>query len=281
MKHMNKIAAISALLIAFTGCKQQDPDSSIQSLDNFAKEDSAKLTVNKCGINYTGKEKLSSYVSSIRSNIQGAEAYRNAAIGVLEAVPQNLMATFFGLGGSVVISKNSASICGNAQMSAAEREFAGESGAVPACWTQPAPGNAPQIVLPEDINVIRHSLVRLFAYTFTEAFVATIQNASSGSLATKQAKDAAAGFVAEREKIATAFLADLKGMDRPQVYERLAAFNAEDKVRFGNYVYAEAVDSYYCSSKTRATFSKNFAKTWARFTDKGTPNSPVNLFGSR
>lgn len=270
-----------AMLIG--GCKPQ-PDSGAsetKTLDNFAKTDDSKLVVNKCGIEYTGKEKLSAHIEAIKDRVQGESAYKNVALGVLEAVPENMMSTFFGLKGKILISAKAASLCQSTTFSQAEKEMAGAGGAVQACWRQPAPGQPPEIVLPENKEVIRHSLLRLFAYTFTEAFVDTIKNSTSGSLATPEAKAAAAGFIAERGKIASAFLKDLKKLKRPSVYEKLSAFNARDAEKFGNFVYAEAIDSYYCSVEARATFQKSFKSTWKRFTSKKVANSPVNLFGAR
>jgi hypothetical protein len=277
------VAIPVSLMVVAGGCKPKDGGSASETktLDNFAKKDGDQLVVNKCGIEYTGKESLSTHVDEVKDLVQGETEFKNVALGVMEAVPKSMMSTFFGLKGKILISSKAEKLCRTTNFSQAEKDMAGKDGAVQTCWRQSAPGQPPEIVLPENKEVIRHSLLRLFAYAFTEAFVGTIKDATSGSLATPEAKAAAEGFIAERGKIAKAFLKDLKKMKRPEVYQKLSDFNAKDSEKFGNFVYSEAVDSYYCSVEARASFKKSFRATWKRFTSKKAVNSPVNLFGAR
>lgn len=287
MKTTTRIIISSIVISAVSGisysCKQQNQENSTEtkSLENFAKTDAAKLTVNTCGITYTGTEKLSAKVEAVQARIKGSDEFRNAALGAMEAVPENLMGAFFGLKGKIIISSKAESLCQNVKLSPAEKGLAGPNIVVPACWRQSAPGLPPEIVLPEDREVIRHSLLRMFSYVFAEAFVEGIENAQSGSFATAEAKSAAAGFKAERASLAATFLEDLKALNRPEVYSKMLNFSKNDSVKFGNYVYAEALDSYYCSEKSRETFESMFSTTWLRFTNVDITNSPVTLFGSK
>jgi hypothetical protein len=51
-------------------------------------------------------------------------------------------------------------------------------------------------------------------------------------------------------------------------------------VQFVNYVFAEAVDSFYCSAQARTAFETQFKEAYGVFTDKGEMNSPLRQFGA-
>jgi hypothetical protein len=271
------ITVLLVSLIGFAGCKQdaEEGESTTKSLDNFAKQDGEALTVNTCGSVYTGKETLPDFVQDVRSSVKGADEYRNVALGVMTAVPERLLGSFFGLNGKVIITAKAESICQRVKFAGGEKDLLG-SKKVSSCWHQPALGQPPEIILPENKEQIKHSLLRLFAYTFTEGLVAATASSSDDDR-----KNPAKNFIDERDKLSRSFLYDLRDLDKREAFLRLDKFRKADPNAYANYFFAEAIDSYYCSDESRAKFQETFRKTWKRFTDEKKANSPVNLFGVR
>ena len=275
---MNKVIPVLMIsLLGFSGCKQDGAEgpSTTKSLDNFSKESNESLTTNTCGIAYTGKENLPDYVQDVRTSVKGADEYRNVALGVMTAVPEKLLGSFFGLKGKVIISSKAESICSRVKFAGAEKDLKGTE-KISSCWHQPAPGQPPEIVLPENKEQIRHSLLRLFAYAFTEGLV---EATASSSEANRQVP--AQNFSDERDKLSRSFLYDLKDLDKKDAFLRLNKFRKADPKAYANYFFAEAIDSYYCSDESRAKFQETFKKTWKRFTNEKKANSAVTLFGVR
>jgi len=275
---MHKYIPILMLsLLGFAACKPgpEESQSTTQSLDNFAKQDGESLTKNSCGSVYTGKESLPDYVQDVRTSVKGADEYRNVALGVMTAVPEKLLGSFFGLKGKIIITSKAESICQRVKFAGGEKDLAGTS-KVSSCWHQPAPGQPPEIILPENKEQIRHSLLRLFAYTFTEGLVEATASSSNANR-----KGPAQNFIDERDRLSRSFLYDLRDLDKREAFLRLNKFRKADSTAYANYFFAEAIDSYYCSDESRAKFRETFKKTWKRFTNEKKANSPVNLFGVR
>lgn len=255
-------------------------NSTTRSLDNFAKTPEQKLTLNSCGPSYDGKQTLPAHVEALKSAVDAPDdVMRNAVLGVLVVVPKPILAPFFLSGGRVLVSKDAPQICRATPFSPEEKELAGQGGAPMTCWQQAQPGQPPRLVVAPNVVLIRHSLLRLFAYTYTEFFVARIASPKAPEPFNKpEWRSAVQGFERSRDKLAVAFLADLNAQRSPS-QALLAKFYTADAVRFGNYVFAEALDSYFCSAKARTTFATDFKEAWQVFTDKSAPHSPVNLFG--
>ncbi len=265
-----------------SACKQKAPTSAeVKSLDNFAKGDGEDITVNRCGITYNGS--LSSLPESVRQYSERvntrSQALKDETLATLTSVPQTLLDIFYNLGGSIEVSNSAVSQCQNGSLADSEVDFIGNSGAVQVCWKQVESGEPPVILIAENAELIRHSLVRLFGYMFTDFIVARL----ASDQAPEKFKDpewteAIAAFVDMRRSLAQAFLSDLKVVDQP-AFTRLSSFNDADAVKFENYVFAEALDSYYCSDETRKTFKKDYKKAFALFTDRSNPEAPAVQFG--
>jgi len=257
--------------------------SSTKSLDNFAKAGSGQSeTINSCGIDYDGKQTLPPQVQGVLDRIHVDASYessRRAVIGALVAVPKSLAAPFFLSGGTIEVRPDAGTICHQTPFSAAERQIADTAADVPACWQQPQAGKAPHIFVTPDPAVIRHSMVRLFGYFYTEYFVARIlAPAAPAPFNAVSWKTAAQSFNTTRGQLADAFLSDLQTKNH-DAYTRLAKFRSSDATHFDNYVFAEALDSYYCSKDTRSKFQSMFQKAWNVFTDQKVKSSPVSEFG--
>ncbi len=279
---MSKLLTVGMVAVLAVSCRPTNKggaESSTKSLDNVGKAPSAQTT-NSCGINYTGSETLSATVKELMPRIEAAAPYKNAVIGALTAVPTNLLLPFVKAGGKVVVSDEAAAKCQGTPFSAGERELIGTPTKVPACW-KIEPGQGAVIYLSPSVKLIRHNTVRLFGYFYTEFFVAKITDpATPAPFSDKKWQGAAAAFIAERDALAANFLVDLLPSNKP-LHDSLEKIQAIDAKSFGNYIFAEALDSYYCSLKARDTFGTDFKLTYQRFTNAENTNSVVNQFGRR
>jgi hypothetical protein len=154
--------------------------------------------------------------------------------------------------------------CSDLPLTAAEKAFAAEDGTAPlACWQLHASGDRPVIYVSADPVAIRHALVRVFAYMYEQLFVERL-TALAPPAGQPALMAALAAFGSERDKIGVALLADAIPAGA-QVVSRLSAFRAADTLRYGEFVLAEAADSYYCSPATRSTMNTRFPATRAAF----------------
>ncbi len=204
---------------------------------------------------------------------------KNEVLGTLTAVPGVLLETFYNIGGKIQVGKTATTQCANTSIADSEIDFIGSENSIQTCWKQTSPEEAPVILIAGNKDLIRHSLVRLFGYMFTEFFVARLGSENAPT----QYKDpewveAVESFKAMRSTLANAFLNDLAQVDKP-AHKRLSAFSSADTTRFENYVFAEALDSYYCSDDTRYVFQQNYREAYKVFTDKSNPEAPAVQFG--
>jgi hypothetical protein len=277
------VLGLAGCLWMTTGCRPTSggsDGSKTKSLDNFARGDDAELVVNQCGINYTGSEGLPAHVTAVLTKIVSTdEPSRRAVIGALVAVPEKLMKPFFDVGGEIHVSTGDAPAeCQNLPFSADERELAG-TGSVPSCWQQPDATSPPRIHLSPDPRMIRFSLLRSFAYIYTEFFARRVELATTPPYDKPEWRAAATAFREVRTSLAGAFMRDLQKAQHAG-YPRLAKFQAGSPEQFVNYVFAEAVDSFYCSAQARTAFETQFKEAYGVFTDKGEMNSPLRQFGA-
>jgi hypothetical protein len=279
---MKKLSLLLLAGVIIVGCKSKKPNQSEgKTLTNFAKGEDDALIVNHCGIDFDGNaSNLPDPVQKVLSQVKAEDdASKRAVLGVLTSVPGLLLDIFFQAGGEVIASSEATDVCRATPFSAAEKEMAGPSGVVASCWRQHSPGEAPKIYLKNDPELIHHSLVRLFGYMYTEFFVARINDPSApATFQSPEWKDATQAFLQVRSDIASAFLTDVRAAKLP-TYDSLNKFSNDDRQRFENYVFAEALDSYYCSDETRADFKKDFAATFGVFTKSDNPNAPATQFG--
>ncbi len=276
---------VSALLLAsLVACRPKPAgkdSSNAESLDNLAKPEAAQ-TVNHCGSPYDGKAALEADLTAAAARIDApSEELKNEAIGTLMAAPPALRAPFLLAQGRIVIGVGATEQCKDTPFSAAEQALSGSSAPTTACWKANKAGDAPVIYLGATTTDVRRGLLRLVGYTYTEFFVARIMAPGAPAPFNGAAwQTAAQNFVATRDALAAAFLADSASGD-PALSGRLNNFQVADAGKFGNFVFAEALDSYYCSAETRKTFGSSFQGTYRLFTDAKNPNSPVSQFGAR
>jgi hypothetical protein len=274
---------IVALVVAAgtSACKQQKTATTSQhkTLDNFARVNGEPETLNRCGYDYDGKPLDGVLAQRAAAITAPNDALKNAAIGVLMRLPENLASPFFAAGGKIVITEMATEQCAGT-LSEAERTFAGPSAKEPrACWRQPSDGEAPEIVVAASEEDVHHGLLRMFAYVFADFFVARTAASADPEVNTPTWRQAIEGFKAARSTLATTFLAELDQPATQEAFNRLEGFRAAAGERFDGFVAAEAVDSFYCSDATRQAFWKRFPKTYAAFIGTADQQALVHEFG--
>jgi hypothetical protein len=264
------LVALAGLL----GCNRPAaPQSSTQSLDNLVSNlDGSGQTDNKCGVSYTTVAALKPHVQLFVKDkrVRGAKKWRDEVKGTLDAAPLELLRPFAAAGGIVVVKDTVAAAeraCEKAPLSPSERSVSG--GKIQACWT----ANPTRIILPPVKERIRSDLIRELSYFFTEYFVD--RGASAKGLDGLEPQAFFTGFAETRAKLKTAFLADIKSNEA--AYKKLTTVYSDKKQ--GDIVYAEAIDSYYCSADSKAKFRDNFKASWDVFTDSDAEYAPVQVFG--
>jgi hypothetical protein len=270
-----KRQAISVLsLFVFAGCKPSVSEGRLASLDNFAGTGNKKINI--C----SGNARTSTVLPSIEMSAdstddqKSADLIKDATLHALSAVPDQIMTLFASQDKSVIrISKDVETFC-KRQLSGVDHFYAGEGGAVPACWDTSEGRIA--IYLKADPVVIQHHLVRMLARATSEVI------AAAGEVPVTRSKAGYAEFVRRTENfqkfkfdLSSAFIKEVeearaKGdkLSLDPYASLLSAGNASGRKLFDHFVYAESFDSYYCSAQpggTRDTFRKDFPKTYSLF----------------
>jgi len=259
-------------------------ESSIQTLDDAATGSTDINTANLCGADRPSQTKLPDYITALSTskaivNMTNNTAARDAVLTTLAVVPKGLLQLFFVVGNGQIIIGGGSETCASTPFTKTERAIFGANAKVPSCWIGPTSSLPLRLVLDADPKLIRFSLLRLLAYVQAEYFITRLQSPDlPAPLSTPEWKTYATSFAASRDRLANGFLADMKAAGNTKVVEMAQHF-ATDPVRFGNMVYANAVDSFYCSATTHRTFQSSFANTWKVYTDPADAQSPLAYLG--
>jgi hypothetical protein len=272
------LVATAIVATGLAACRppRQDSASQTQSLDNFAA--GKTVTVNSCGYDFRGDQDAPAVTWSLngqgdtldlRSRFDGQcskdhwnDPVCRAAFGVLAAVPAQLAAPFFlGFGGRITVGGEAP--CQRPELTAAEKDYASADIAGQTYWCESA-GEPAHLYLPADETVIRHSLLRLYAYFYTERFAPTVgELANGGPINSALGQAAAQAFTTMRDGLADKVIEDVG--EATEAGQRLAKFRTADHERYANYAFAEMVDSRYCSAQSNAIFQAKFKATYAGF----------------
>ena len=258
--------------------------SSVESLDDAASGNTGVNTANLCGADQPSQAKLPDYITALATskaivNTTNNTAARDAVLSTLAVVPKGLLQLFFVVGNGQIIIGGGSEACAGTPFTTAERAIFGANTKIPSCWIGPTNSLPLRLVLDADSKLIRFSLLRLLAYVQAEYFIPRLQSPGlPAPLATPEWKTYATSFATSRDRLANGFLADMKAAGNTKVVEMAQHF-ATDPVRFGNMVYANAVDSYYCSAATHRSFQSLFANTWRVYTDPADAQSPLAYLG--
>lgn len=280
---MRFLAALPlTLLLTILSCKPPAPQSSSgKTLTNVIAKDGAARD-QLCGYAYEGRGALPPNIVDLQNAIAISPAeespFRNAVMGALAAVPTPLLKLYFVVLHGQIVVGNAQTECRSAPFTNAQRPLVGNAEAT-SCWLSPSGNQLLRMVVMADVTKIRSSLVRLFAYWEAEYFVPGLQGPNPPAyFNTAEWKAYADAFVTERGKIAASFLLDVRAMQGVDA-TKLTTFSSTDPNAFGNFIYANAVDSYYCSAATRSEFMNQFRNTWNAFTDVGSKYATAKELG--
>ena len=319
---------VSVLAVNFSCTKK---DSAIRTVDNFGKTDG--ITTNSCGIalDDSRMSKFREYFKPIEKRIVTENSkLRDVTMSVLAVAPKAIRISFFAIPGTTIElvddvkkhcvdqdKQNSADKV--IQVSPIQKRFlqqmqkSGTISTLPGCW-QTRATKKPRIVIGADEVIIRHHLLRIMAFVYTELLRKKVSEAMPSwlpkaprkvegffeSMQTKQAY--------QRVQLANAFFNDLsqgqadkhfksatflqtyetickdKGLSSNHIKTRsgngslteedakaLEEFKKQsDKDKngeFDDYLFAEVVDSYFCSPETYIKFANQFRLTYCAAID--------------
>jgi hypothetical protein len=261
MIRVRHIAAL-ALLILPLGCKPKAsaPASQTQSLDDLARAVGTPTAQDQCGVP-VDSTLLSSLAPAdqdkLRRHVVASSGTHVAdLIAAFFAVPKPLQTLFFGAEGQLQLVPALPASC-TANMSSAAKAFASEAGGPPgACWL--VENHRLQVLVVDDPVVIRHSLVRVFGYLYSQFLAAGLSSNKAALAGLTRLED-------QEKSLSAAFLSDLKSSGNSQL-EAMTGLETSHPRSFGDAVVAEAIDSYYCSGATRTSMETKFPATYAAFT---------------
>jgi hypothetical protein len=255
----------------FGGPTAQDAGSQVASLDNMARDDGAAAEINRCGLELT--DTLPEWAHELSNQVVAPDdRLRQVALATLAAAPKRFIANVFGPGGRLLVTGEARRLC-EGSLFDDERIAAGKDPRPRACWKEAAKGVL-DLIVDADERLIRHGTVRLLSYANVDYYAARVapNPAASNAMTPEQFAQAKAAFEAGLTKLATTFLKETEGR---QAYPRLAAFAAASPQRFRSYVYAEAVDSYFCSETAKGNFHRAFPLSYADFEAPTDPFGPL------
>jgi hypothetical protein len=295
---MKKSFGLFCILTTAVSCKPSGSGSSLQTLDNFAA--GSRVTTNECAGDpaFANDKGLEVALTALEKRIQfetkkPTEPMLEAIKKSFSAIPPDFQATFLELGGSIIVSSESNGLCttrerfaaaGDAEkFSLAELKVMKEGfDQVSSCYVFMPPsafekkyknkGQIVSIILPDNVDEIKHSFVRSFGYLVSQLYSRLVFVPGSDKVTWVSMENAK--FRKKKDKIAVAFLRDVsKTSNKANFQEYLPGGKAsgEDKRNFADFVYAEAFDSYFCNAfasgkgNTRETMRRDFRKTYNAF----------------
>ncbi len=262
-------------LVALASCRPAQRDGGdVKSLDNFTRADSAEVKLNQCGMNLESMKAVPAKQKQRAARIlASSDPLKLATLSALTAIPDGLTEPFFAAGGTIEVTPNAVDLCNDLPLGAAERRFAGEAKKeVKTCWRQDKGGKPPVIYVKADPAVIRHSLLRAFAFLYGELFVARLDAMIEAKLPFgKGALQVAADYRKATQAVGNALIADL-AKPAPAIQARLKQYKKDDAAQYDRIATSEALDSYYCAPATQLAFRQGYPQTYRAFvgsTQKG------------
>jgi hypothetical protein len=265
LRNVSSAAVALLLAMAFVGCRNEaGSGSEVQSLDNFAA--GKQIEANVCGIDSPEPGRLARHVDEFEraGRIVASPEMKKIVLGTLEAVPPKLLSLFALDGGRVVVEPRAAARCeqalpkdlASARVHARERGAQAES--IPACWLGQRGRNNLEIVIEDRPEIIRHALLRALAYYLVETRYLPVKGGRPQDV---NVRSIAQSFA----ELSTSFLRDLKADGQSAQLQRLTKERSEAPGAFDLLVFAESIDSYYCSTKSRQIFETKFPSAYAVF----------------
>ncbi len=251
------IGCMISIVVIFTiSCKQVNSDSSLKTLDEF--------TGMSTGTNHCHGGKTVSSVAKSRFINNSSENLWNSVQKALTAVPEEIQKVFFGAGGKIVVDNARAqAVCESAVngQEVVQKIYAGSTSSLYACWAFESKNSSkPVIYLQAHKDVIEHSLLRVFAYFYSQAVIPVAERS-------QKLYSVAQNFDSLSKELKSAFLLDLENLAKngkidSSRYEDIKAL-PQDTLK--QYIFAESFDSFHCNEKTQKSMRKNFPNTFAAF----------------
>ena len=274
-------SAVMALAFTAIGCKSStggDEPSKIKTLDNFAA--GSTVSENACGADSTPDpidDKVASIIDGL-SLIQADEDSKEPVAAALGALPLNLVNLYFATGNRIVISEKA--FDGEPDEGIDDCSIARDEGRLldgPVRITEKSElasciilesqngGEARLgIYIRNNSAAIRHALVRRVSQAVS-IHLARLSTESDGLLNIGDQEDAP--FTEWKMSLLSALdkdIADLPSEDTVNYRSLRRSLSASE---FSHYAFAEAMDSYYCSPRTRDAMTSKFANTYAQFVE--------------
>jgi hypothetical protein len=280
MKHQIGTLIVTALLGFGPACSPGESDeSSLASLDNTTKAAGESYTAHACGVAYEGAA-LSGAAAQRAQAVDGASsAARNAAVGAVLGAPEKVAKPFFDVGGTIEVGASAAAACRGTKASTSQQDLAGSNAErEAACWRK-APGSQTPVIYvgATDPAEVRYLTLKMLLAVWVELFVEALdQPDAADELRAPALGESMRRFKMARERLATAFLGDVRKIDL-NAHARLERLRARDGKAFENGVLIEAAHSDLCNDDTRRDFAKSFAGTLAAYEGKDA-HAPARQF---
>lgn len=269
---------IVALSVILSHCNQNsDQATEVSSLDNFT----GSRNLNTCGPTSGNLDTI------IQRNAFMIEAPSQSLTSELAAgiqaipLPLRVILTDDSVKTRFVASNAAVkTYCASSFSSPQEQNwFEDFNGQITSCFVKEN-GKPLKLYFLEDKNVIRHQIVRLSTYVYTQLIQPQMMDAASKSPNQSQRSELVNIFAqqsAQRKALGDVFLDELFQSGNQQAYQRINQLAKADPEAFEHYMFAETIDSYHCSSKSKETFQRMFPKTYQQFVTG--PNSLRNETG--
>jgi hypothetical protein len=327
--NMTRLIQLSVLVCVFVACKPKAV-STLKSLDNYAA--GARVRTNDCA----GDPKLSSdrVGQQIASDLEskhmkfelssGADktALSTAVKNAFSALPMDVQGMFLALQGQIVVTKDANQYCtvmdrlsvGQSANSKQAEITALKEGkeTVSACyWFMPPDvfekvykvrqskraGQIFTVFVKDDVQEIRHGLVRAFGYMVAQVSPRIMTNDKTftqADLKVSFVENENPSFRDLKRRVAEAFLIDIKNRPTAAKFAKFGVTgnaDADARAAFQDHVYAEAFDSMYCNAfasgnaNTRKRMETEFPHTFLAFSlppassGKGSQKNNFSLAG--
>lgn len=234
------------VLLSSGSCKQRNQGSDVESLANFA----GGREVNQC----KGSFSTSLPKGSVVAPVELSETVKQA----LTAVPTGVQRVFFEtFKGRLIVSVDAAERCRGVKNSEVSRSSSQKNPQVISCWRPE--GGVPVIRVNAKKADVLHAMVRAFGYFVSEEWLkgndSYCQKAAVGKALLEDVRHSNGRFHlgAFASRLDSTVLAeDLSPEDRSEAIDDLPPpVHSAARDLFYDYAFAEAFDSYFCSTKTR------------------------------
>ncbi len=263
---------LASTTLLVSACKSQSSNSNAKTIENFS--DAKQVTEYNCAGTLPRKiENVVFLDKSLQTKLSQEQVLRLmvATETSLGAVPSRFANFFFRQGqGRIVLVEDAESFCYNIISSADERHFLqAKHAAVESCWD--VRGDRPTIFLKADPSVITHHLLRAMGRLLVELYLPLAAGDNRASAA--EAKDVVR-FKELLKNLGDTFVAEvteLKAANKTSLSldgfkDLLAAGNLAGRRRFDAYLFAEAFDSFFCTSSLPEASPKNSRSNFKRLT---------------